>query len=298
MKLRHSFLIFAALVATGVGADSRAKPPAKDATKEAPKQPSVPPLPEPPVKKPLPEAPLGTVPTPPPPSTPPGVPQPPDAWLGLSVVKPEPAVAAQIPSLPPGVGFVVESVLPGGPAETFQLRAMDVVWKFGDQLLVNRAQLATLLNLKRPGDEVKLAIFRAGQPLEVNLKLGAAPPERNVSARRPFTEDSFYEEKIIIPGERTATYSTDQGKAVVKREGESHRVTITDPEQKVIFDGLLPPGGELDKIPDGWHRRIWVLCRSLDHAIENQIVPVRPPRPRVVPTPEPPETPPKTASDH
>lgn len=252
-----------------------------------------------------PTVPSVTAPTPPlpatPPRTPPAVPQPPDAWLGLSVVKPEPSVAAQIPSLPPGIGFVVESVVPGGPAEAFELRAMDVVWKFGDQMLVNRAQLATLLNLKRPGDEVKLAIFRAGQPLEVTIKLGEAPAERAVAPRRPWIEDSFYEEKIIIPGERTATYSTDQGKAVVKREGEAHRVTITDPEQKVLFDGLLPPGGELDKIPDGWHRRVWVLCRSLDHAIDNQIVQVRPPRSRVLPSPEPPAplpTPPKAASNH
>ncbi len=301
MKLRRSFLVFAALVVACGGADSGPKDSgAKGVGNGAsPKTSATPPAtPAPALPKPIPP---GATPTEGIPGIPPGPPipaGPQDAWLGLSVVKPEPSVGAQIPSLPPGVGFVIQAVLTGGPAEAAELRPMDVIWKFGDQMLVNQAQLATLLNLKRPGDEVKLAIFRAGQPQEVNLKLGAAPPNRNAFARHMFPDDPFCEEKIVIPGERTATYSTDQGKAVVKREGEAHRVTITDPDQKVLFDEVLPPDGNLDKIPEGWHRRVWVLRRSLDHAMANQIVPVRPPRPRVLPPPESPPTPPKSASDH
>lgn len=284
MKLSPSLLAFATLVAISVAEDSTTKPELKE-------------------------------PTSPPPALPPGadltplrsgfpsgrweMPPKPDAWLGLSITKPEPSVVAQIPSLPTGIGFVVESVITGGPAEKAELRALDVVWKFGDQLLANQAQLATLLNLKRPGDEVKLAVFRAGQPLEIALKLGESPPSKESSPpRRMFEDDSLCETKIVIPGERTATYSTDQGKAVLTREGEAYRLVITDPEQKTLFDDVLPSDGSLDKIPDGWHRRVWVLRRSLDHAIANQIVPVRPPRPRVIPQPEPTPTPPKRPSDH
>jgi hypothetical protein len=284
MKLRPSLVAFAMLVLTCAGDDSAPKAVAKEPSSSA--------------TSPSPES----APTPSRPGFPPGVPEPPprpNSWLGLSIAKPQPSVVAQIPSLPEGIGFVVESVLPGGPAEAAQLRALDVVWKFGDQLLANQAQLATLLNLKRPGDEVKLAVFRAGQPLEVTLKLGEAPANREpFPPRRMFEDDSLCETKIVIPGERTATYSTDKGKAVLKREGEIYRLTITDPEQKVLFDGPLPGDGNLDKIPDGWHRRVWVLRRSLDHAMANQIVPVMPPRPRVLPAPEPAPAPPKAASDH
>lgn len=222
----------------------------------------------------------------------------PNAWLGLSLLKPDPTVAAQIPGLPGGVGFVVESVLSGGPAEAARMRAMDVVWKMGDQMLVNKAQLATLLNLKRPGDQVVLAVFRAGQPMEVALTLGEAPEARDPMARPVFPENPPFEEKIVIPGERTAVYSTEQGKAVVKKEGGTHRVTITGPDKKVLFDDLLPEDGSLEAVPKGWHRRVWVLRRSLDHAMENQIVPVRPPRSRVIPPSDPAPKPPANGSDH
>lgn len=248
----------------------------------------------------LPMPPPGTaLPTPPLPGLPPGlqaaVPAPPDAWLGLGVGKLSPSDVEKIPSLPSGIGFLVESVLPGGPAEAAKLQPKDVVWKFGDQWLANKAQLATLLNLKRPGDEVKLAVFRDGQPLEVSVKLGVAPPNSRPLARSTYGDDPFRDDRVIFPGERTAVYSTEQGKAVIKREGEGHHVTITDPEEKVIFDAVVPLDGDLDAIPNGWHRRVWVLRRSLDHAIANQIVPIRPPRPRVVPAPVPP-APPTTAS--
>lgn len=290
MKLQRSLWIFATLVVTCAGENA--------ATKQATKSPA-PAVPSHEASVAADVPPLEVAAVPPHAGLPAGMremPPQPDAWLGLGIAKPQPSVIAQIPSLPTGIGFVIESVLPGGPAEAAKLQALDVVWKFGDQLLANQAQLATLLNLKRPGDEVQLAVFRAGQPMEVTLKLGESPPPPHPVPRRSFEDDSLCETKIVTPGERTATYSTDQGKAVIKREGEAYRVTITDPEQKVLFDGVLPEDGDLDKIPVGWHRRVWVLRRSLDHAMANQIVPVRPPRPRVIPTPEGTPAPEKPAS--
>ncbi|MEO0018364.1 MAG: hypothetical protein RLZZ522_1647 [Verrucomicrobiota bacterium] len=276
MKLRLSFLIFATL-ALPCGAED------PDPTTAA-----------------LPMPPSTALPTPPPPGIPPGlraaVPVAPDAWLGLGVEKLSPSHVEKIPALPPGIGFLVESVLPGGPAEAAQLQPKDVVWKFGDQWLANKAQLATLLNLKRPGDEVTLAVFRSGLPLEVTVKLGTAPPNRKPLARSTYGDDPFRDDRVIFPGERTAIYSTEQGKAVIKREGEGHHVTITDPDEKVTFDRVLPPDGDLDDVPKGWQRRVWVLRRSLDHAIANQIVPIRPPRPRVVPSAPAVPAPPTTAS--
>lgn len=288
MKLRHSFLIFAtlALPCGGGRAESKKAEESKNAA--------------------LPMPPGPARPAPPLPGIPPGlqaaIPAPPDAWLGLGVDRPAPSDVDKIPSLPPGIGFLVEFVVPGGPAEAAQLQPKDVVWKFGDQLLANKAQLATLLNLKRPGDEIKLAVFRSGQALEVSVKLGEAPPNHKPLARSTYGDDPFRDDRVIFPGERTAIYSTEQGKAVIKREGEGHHVTITDPDEKVIFDRVLPPDGDLDDVPKGWHRRVWVLRRSLDHAIANQIVPIRPPRPRVVPAPTvpaqpaPATAPPTTAS--
>jgi S1-C subfamily serine protease len=103
------------------------------------------------------------------------VPRAPQAWLGLRVAKPDEAITVHVPSIPPGVGFVVKSIDPGGPAQAAGLLELDLLWKFGDQMLVNEAQLATLLRLEKPGAEVVISGFRGGKPLEVKLKLGQTP---------------------------------------------------------------------------------------------------------------------------
>ncbi|MCX6878872.1 MAG: PDZ domain-containing protein [Verrucomicrobia bacterium] len=252
MKLRHSFLAFATLVVTGVGEDAGTKVPPSPAA---------------------------------------GTPaQTRSAWLGFSVRKPDPSGGAQLSSLPPGIGFVIQAIAPGGPAEAAQLHPMDVLWKFGDQMLVNQGQLATLINLKMPGDEVTLGIFRAGKPLEINIKLGEAPDDK-----RGFTRDMIdaviladdgSTQRIVNMLDRTATLSNNDGKALVRREGEGYKVVINGPDKEVIFDGLLPADGNHDGIPPDWRRRVCVLRRSLDHALESRMVPVRPPRPRVVPPAE------------
>jgi hypothetical protein len=228
------------------------------------------------------------------------------AWLGFTIRKPDRDSAAQIPALPAGMGLVIQAITPAGPAEAAQLKPMDVLWKFGDQMLVNQGQLATLLSLSKPGDEVSLAIFRAGEPLDVKIKLGEAQGDKNVFSRDMIDAAILSDEgspmKIVNIQDRTATFSNNDGKAVVRRDGEGYRVVINGPDQQAIFEGTLPLDGTLDGVPSDWRRRIWVLRRSLDHALENRLVPVRPPRPRVVPppapTPEPVPPPPAVSSNH
>ena len=39
-----------------------------------------------------------------------------EAWLRLSVSKPDDVTTTQLPALPPGIGFVVKEIAAGGPA--------------------------------------------------------------------------------------------------------------------------------------------------------------------------------------
>lgn len=208
----------------------------------------------------------------------------PGAWLGCILTKPEPSAMAQVPSLPQGVGLVVRGMSAGGPAEAAKLEAMDVLWKFDTQLLVNQSQLAVLLNLRQPGEEVTLSLFRGGESIDIKVKLGAPPPG---SAERIFPDDgSFYGPRIVIekiPGTRTASTTTPRGRVVMEREDKGYRVTIRDSAGKQTFTKVFPPEGRWEGVPDGWNRTLWVLRRSLDHSTENGMTIVRPPRPRVVP---------------
>ena len=118
----------------------------------------------------------------------------PRAWLGLDISKPDETITAHLPSLPPGIGFVIRAITKDGPADAAGLKELDIVWKIGDQMLVNEGQLAALLRLAKPGDEIKIAGFRSGKPLDLTLTLGEAP-----DSKRGFPEDLV--DSVILPGE-------------------------------------------------------------------------------------------------
>lgn len=217
------------------------------------------------------------------------VPQAPRAWLGLEVARPDEAITVHLPALPQGVGFMIRSINPGGPAEAAGLRNYDVLWKMGDQMLVNEGQLAVLLRLAKPGDEISLSGFRAGRPIEVKLKLGDAP-----AVPEPFPSDLM--DSAVLPGgdngvpmrvfnisEKVASYSTDDGRVEMQRDGEVFMVKIIGPKDEVIFEGALPGDGSLAPIPEVWKRRVHALRRGLTHALDGGMLPIRQPRPRVVP---------------
>lgn len=217
--------------------------------------------------------------------------QAPRGWLGLEVSKPDESIIAHLPSLPPGIGFVVRSIDKDGPAAAAGLREFDIIWKIGDQMLVNEGQLAVLLRLSKPGDQLTLSGFRGGKPLELTIKLGEVPASKN-----RFPGDLL--DAAILPGEcggpmrvvdvqgKLASYSTDDGRAEVRKEGMIYHVKIRGPKDEPVYDGKLPADGSLEAIPQDWRRRVLALRRGLDHALDNRMMPLRQPRPRVVPPPQ------------
>ena len=212
----------------------------------------------------------------------------PRSWLGLEVTKPDETITAHLPDLPAGIGFIIRSIHKGGPAELAGLKEFDVLWKLGDQMLVNEGQLAALLRLSKPGEEVVLHGFRAGKAIQVTLKLGEAPP-----SFQPFPADLVDaavfpggycgRTRVILPAERLAKYTTEEGNAEVRKDGAVYKVKILGPGDQPIYEGQLPADGNLDDIPADWKSRIHALRRGLDHALDGRMTPSRMPRPRVVP---------------
>ena len=200
----------------------------------------------------------------------------PRAWLGLQVSKPDETITAHVPSLPPGIGFVVKSVDERRPRRSRRTPEFDFLWKIGDQMLVNEGQLAALLRLSKPGDEITLSGFRGGKPLEVKLKLGEAPV-----MQQPFPGDMV--DAAILPGdcrgpmrvvnvaEKTRHLLNDEGRAVVRRDGEAYKVKIHGPKDELIYEGgICRQMANLDKVPEEWRRRVHALRRGLDHALEGR----------------------------
>ncbi len=225
--------------------------------------------------------------------SPPPFPGAPTSWLGLDLVKPDHSLTAQLPALPPGVGFLVKSVHANGPAENAGIREADLIWKLNDQLIINEAQLSTLLRLHQPQQEVTFAVFRGGSQFDMPVVLGASPLPAPEFAGQAAEEAVFLSEqgpmRVVNLTEREAYISNAEGRATVRKVGEGYWLTIENADGVVIFDDSFDRSSgnheHTDAIPGEWKRRAYALRRGLDHALNGRIVPQRQPRPRVVPPP-------------
>jgi hypothetical protein len=200
----------------------------------------------------------------------------PVAWLGVQVAKPDPSITAQLPDLLPGIGFLVTSVDKEGPAEKAGLQAFDVIWKFDGQLLVNESQLAALLRLRAPGDDVKLAGFRRGQATEFTIALGKSPArdphemENLIDASLLPASEQSVPMRVVRVNEKVASYSTDEGQVHVSKNKEGYQVSIAGPEGQEIYQGEMSADGTIVGLSDSWVRRVHALRRGLDHQLAGQ----------------------------
>jgi hypothetical protein len=216
-----------------------------------------------------------------------------EAWLGLSVSKPDDVTTTQLPALPPGIGFVVKEIAAGGPAEQAGVRKHDLLWKMGEQMLVNEGQLATLLRLAAPGDKVTLSVFREGKSLDLKVTLGEGRAGDGEEMRR-MLEDSVIRPddgaiRIMDLEEKKAVVTDSRGSAEVTRRDDGDFVRIVDTDGKLLYEGIAGDRPELSTIPEGWRKQVCAMRRGLDHALSATPAPMRQPRPRIVmPTAEPP----------
>lgn len=210
----------------------------------------------------------------------------PRTWLGLRVEKPDESVSAQVPELPPGMGFLVKSLDKDGPAYRAGLRELDLLWKFGDQMLVNEGQLVALLRLAKPGEEIPLAVFRAGKPVEVKVTLGDSPalekPEPVQTNASPDSHATNLPTRVVNVSGRTASFSAEEGKALVWNETDGFKVRISNHKDEILHEGAVTKEGEGEGVPQDWQDKVRILCRTLDQSLAGTLIPQRQPRPRVV----------------
>lgn len=94
-------------------------------------------------------------------------------YLGVCFQPIEQALAAD--SSIKGYGVVVERALPGTPAERAGLQSGDVIEKVDGTNLNNGETLGGVLQLRSPGDTIRLTTLRAGSPVDLTATLGDRP---------------------------------------------------------------------------------------------------------------------------
>jgi hypothetical protein len=82
---------------------------------------------------------------------------------------------------------------------------------------------------------------------------------------------------------KSASCTSDEGKAVVLRSGQHDVVEISDPLGKELYRLKLPRGGSFDSLPVSWRNKVQVLCRTLDQALTGSNIQTRQPQPQVIP---------------
>ncbi|MEZ4422892.1 MAG: trypsin-like peptidase domain-containing protein [Gemmatimonadota bacterium] len=95
-------------------------------------------------------------------------------WIGISMQSVDQVVADGL-GLPRVSGARVTDVRSGGPAARAGLRSEDVITKLDGTDIAQPGQLQNLIARHRPGDEVELEYYRAGERRQVDVRLGEAP---------------------------------------------------------------------------------------------------------------------------
>lgn len=195
------------------------------------------------------------------------------SYLGISA-SPPPAVLRKQLGLRPGMGLVVEFVVPDSPAAKAGLKQYDVLQKLDDQLLVNREQLTVLVRSHTPGDEIKVGVIRDGKPLALTAKLIehdveplAVDVEQVLPLQLVFPEPRFTQ---IAPGQLPSVtawkavfdpLNVDNHRgSVTWLEGDRSYTLVTDPQGhktftvkakdgKTIFEGPVNSKEEREKVP-------------------------------------------------
>jgi S1-C subfamily serine protease len=87
------------------------------------------------------------------------------AWLGVQTSAPTSSIQ----------GAEVQSIVPGGPAETAKLRTGDVITKVDGQPVKSPTDVSAAVNQKQPGDKVVVQVERNGLTQELTATLGTRP---------------------------------------------------------------------------------------------------------------------------
>jgi putative serine protease PepD len=105
-------------------------------------------------------------------------------WLGISGSDVDAAAAVTTGAKQ---GALLHDVTTGAAADTAGLRPGDVVVEWEGHPVRSMAQLVILLRGRHPGEEVHLAVVRAGQHLERTLTIGDRPANADSEPTAPST---------------------------------------------------------------------------------------------------------------
>jgi hypothetical protein len=136
-------------------------------------------------------------------------------------------------------------------------------------------------------DEASGMLVKISQPREEILMMPVEDAQKSIRGELVQTAMLPVENngplRVVNVAGKNASFSSSEGSAVVTRDGELYLVKINGPKNEAIFEGKIAKDEKLEKLPENWRRRVQVLCRTLDQALDGALMMEREPRPRVAP---------------
>jgi len=106
------------------------------------------------------------------------------AWLGVYIQEVTPELAQSF-GLKEAKGALVSQVVKGSPAEKAGIKPGDIILEFNGKVVEDWNQLPLMVSLQKPGERVKVKIYRDGKTLELWVTLGTMPGEKRLAETLP-----------------------------------------------------------------------------------------------------------------
>jgi hypothetical protein len=178
-------------------------------------------------------------------------------FLGVGFAE-VPAALADHLDIEEGTGVLVGNVWKDSPAQKAGIARNDVIVSLDGKPVGDARDFARHLEEKKEGDVVKVALFHKAKKAEVEVTLGARPPE----LRRPGRGWFLDRPRLYGPGARS-------GRVIIEpRDGERHSIRIPDGiwEDEELLRELQDKVGKFHEFsnPDEWTGRLKGLLDELE----------------------------------
>jgi serine protease Do len=111
-------------------------------------------------------------------------------YMGVMIQDVKPALAQAFHATT--AGALVGDVTPDSPASRSDLKTGDIIVELNGQPIENQNQLRLKVGQMAPGTTINLKVLRDGKPMQISMKLGEVPTERETaSAERESSSDGL-----------------------------------------------------------------------------------------------------------
>lgn len=197
-------------------------------------------------------------------------------WLGVSIQEVDQALAESFGMDTPR-GSLIAEVVPGGPADTADLQAGDIILSFNGDSLRRSAELPALVGTVTPGNTVPLTVLRGGEEKDIDVKIG----ELDEGNLRPANAPTRENELGLLARELTASErserSLEHGLVIegVSPESEAALAGLQPGDVLLELDGQpLKTPDDLDSVLSALGDRESVAAR-IDRDGNSRFVPIR-----------------------